>query len=134
MQDENQPRVMHGATNDLRGFCRVYKKEQVAAKTSSPNRYSIASSDLLHNLLASPSRQSDGCLDRARLHLLCGHVSSPIKFTEVMADTPEEASDKVTRLQFQLPDGPPIRSVNIRAVEIADTVERRSPKKPANGD
>ena len=51
--------------------------------------------------------------------------NSPIKFKEVMADTPEEASEKVTRLEFQRPDGHPIRSVNIRAVEIGDP--------PANG-
>ena len=49
--------------------------------------------------------------------------SSPIKFTEVMADTPEEASEKVTRLEFQRPDGHPIRSVNVRTVEIVDGVK-----------
>jgi hypothetical protein len=48
--------------------------------------------------------------------------SSPIKFTDVMADTPEDASEKVKRLEFQRTDAHPIRSVNIRAVEIVDEV------------
>jgi hypothetical protein len=59
--------------------------------------------------------------------------SSPIMFKEVMADNPEEASAKVTRLEFQRADAHPIRSVNIRAVEIVDQAERRAPKKQANG-
>jgi hypothetical protein len=46
--------------------------------------------------------------------------SSPIKFSDVMADTPEDASEKVKRLEFQRTDAHPIRSVNIRAVEIVD--------------
>jgi hypothetical protein len=50
--------------------------------------------------------------------------SSPIMFKEVMADNPEEASAHVTRLEFQRTDAHPIRSVNVRAVEIV---------KPANG-
>ena len=54
--------------------------------------------------------------------------SSPIKWLEVMADTPEEASEKVTRLEFQRTDEQPIRRVNIRAVEIVDPVERKAPK------
>jgi len=33
--------------------------------------------------------------------------SSPIKWLEVMADTPEEASKKVTRLEFQRTDDSP---------------------------
>ena len=48
--------------------------------------------------------------------------SSPIKFKEVMADTPEGASEQVTRLEFQRTDAHPIRSVNIRAVEIIHEV------------
>jgi hypothetical protein len=48
--------------------------------------------------------------------------SSPIKFSDVMADTPEDASEKVKRLEFQRTDAHPIRSVNIRAVEIVDEV------------
>src|SRR5947207_2299568 len=35
------------------------------AEVAAVYRYSIASSDLLHNLLASASHQSNGCLDRA---------------------------------------------------------------------
>ena len=50
--------------------------------------------------------------------------SSPIKFTDVMADTPEDASEKVKRLEFQRTDAHPIRSVNIRAVEIVDEVKQ----------
>ena len=48
--------------------------------------------------------------------------SSPIKVTEIMADTSEEASEQVTRLEFQSQDCPPIRSVNIRAVELVHEV------------
>jgi hypothetical protein len=36
----------------------------------------------------------------------------------VMAGTPDEASEKVKRFEFQRTDAHPIRSVNIRAVEI----------------
>jgi hypothetical protein len=60
--------------------------------------------------------------------------SSPIKFKEVMADNPEEASANVTRLEFQRTDAHPIRSVNVRAVEIVDPVEERAPNEPANGE
>ena len=49
--------------------------------------------------------------------------SSPIKFSEVMAGTPDEASEKVKRFEFQRTDAHPIRSVNIRAVEIVDEVK-----------
>jgi hypothetical protein len=48
--------------------------------------------------------------------------SSPIKVSEVMAGTPDEASEKVKRFEFQRTDAHPIRSVNIRAVEIVDEV------------
>jgi hypothetical protein len=48
--------------------------------------------------------------------------SSPIKFSEMMADTPEEASEKVKRFEFQRTNAHPIRSVNIRAVEIIHEV------------
>ena len=54
--------------------------------------------------------------------------SSPIKVTEIMADTPDEASAHVTRLEFQRQDCPPVRSVNVRAVEIVDKTE------PQNAD
>ena len=50
--------------------------------------------------------------------------SSPIKFSEMMADTPEEASEKVKRFEFQRTDAHPIRSINIRAVEIVDEVKQ----------
>ena len=60
--------------------------------------------------------------------------SSAIRFAEMMADTPEEASDKVTRLEFQRTDEQPIRRVNIRAVQIADSVTRRAPKESAKGE
>ena len=61
-------------------------------------------------------------------------ASSSIQFKDVLADTAAEASEKVTRLEFQRPDGQPIRSVNIRAVEIVDPVERRAPKRPPDGE
>jgi hypothetical protein len=60
--------------------------------------------------------------------------NSAIRFAEMMADTPEEASDKVTRLEFQRTDEQPIRRVNIRAVQIADSAARRSPKEPIKGE
>jgi len=50
--------------------------------------------------------------------------SSPIKFSEVMAGTPDEASEKVKRFEFQRTDAHPIRSINIRAVEIVDEVKQ----------
>jgi hypothetical protein len=59
--------------------------------------------------------------------------SSPIMFKEVMADTPEEASVTVTRLEFQRTDAHPIRSVNIRAVEIVKPVARTELTKPVSG-
>ena len=57
-------------------------------------------------------------------------ASSPIQFKDVMADTPEEASEKVTRLEFQRPEGQPIRSVKIRAVEMVNRAERKAPNGP----
>src|SRR5258708_4893502 len=56
--------------------------------------------------------------------------SSPIRVTEIMADTPEEASARVTRLEFQRRDCPPVRSVNIRAVEIVDRAEQQHSSAP----
>ena len=37
--------------------------------------------------------------------------------------TPDEASEQVKRFEFQRTDAHPIRSVNIRAVEIVDEVK-----------
>ena len=55
--------------------------------------------------------------------------SSPIKFSDVMADTPEDASEKVKRLEFQRTDAHPIRSVNIRTVEIGDKAKPAAEQK-----
>jgi hypothetical protein len=51
-------------------------------------------------------------------------------FKKVMADNPEEASAKVTHLEFQRTDAHPIRSVNVRAVEIVDQDKPSAPKNP----
>jgi len=49
--------------------------------------------------------------------------SSPIKFSEVMADTPDESSEKVKYFEFQRTNAHPFRSVAIRAVEIVREVK-----------
>jgi len=49
--------------------------------------------------------------------------SSPIKFSEVMADTSDEASEKVKYFEFRRTNAHPFRSVVIRAVEIVREVK-----------
>ena len=51
---------------------------------------------------------------------------SPIKVAEIVADTPEQASEQVIRFELRRPDSRRIRVVNVRAVEVID----RPPNNP----